>query len=42
MTTEEFMDYIMNEVPDEKIVQLFNDMGIDIDLTKEWKDSEDA
>lgn len=41
MTKEEFMDYIMNEVSDEKIEALFKDMGIDIDLKKEW-DMKDA
>jgi hypothetical protein len=35
---EEFADYIMNEVSDEKIEDLFQEMGIDIDLNKPWSD----
>ena len=35
-TFEEFADYIMNDVSDEKIEDLFFEMGIDIDLNKEW------
>ena len=37
-TYEEFVDYIMNEVSDEKIEDLFQEMGIDIDLNKPWSD----
>lgn len=33
---EEFADYIMNDVSDEKIEDLFAEMGIDIDLNKDW------
>jgi len=32
--TFDYIDYIMNEVPDEKIEQLFEEMGIEINLTK--------
>ena len=35
---EEFADYIMNDVSDEKIEDLFHEMGIDIDLNKPWGD----
>jgi hypothetical protein len=35
-TFEEFADYIMNDVSDEKIEDLFFEMGIDIDLNKDW------
>lgn len=35
---EEFADYIMNEVSDERIEDLFEEMGIDIDLNKPWGD----
>jgi|TARA_R110000782_G_scaffold242954_2_gene329495 hypothetical protein len=33
-TFEEFAEYIMNDVSDEKIVALFAEMGIEIDLDK--------
>jgi len=39
-TFEEFADYIMNEVSDERIEDLFEEMGIDINLNKDW-DNED-
>ena len=35
-TFEEYADYIVNEVPDEKIEDLFFEMGIEIDLNKPW------
>ena len=35
---EEFANYIMNDVSDEKIEDLFQEMGIDIDLNKPWSD----
>ena len=35
---EEYAEYIMNEVSDEKIEDLFFEMGIDIDLNKPWSD----
>ena len=35
-TYEEFVDFIMNEVPDEKIEDLFQEMGIEINLDKPW------
>lgn len=33
---EEFVDFVMNDVSDEKIEDLFFEMGIDIDLNKAW------
>ena len=33
---EEFVDFVMNEVSDEKIEDLFQEMGIEIDLNKPW------
>lgn len=35
---EEFVDYVMNEVSDEKIEDLFEEMGIEINLNKPWED----
>lgn len=35
---EEFVNFVMNEVSDEKIENLFQEMGIDIDLNKPWED----
>ena len=35
---EDFFDFIMNEVSDEAIVSLFEQMGIEIDLTKPWSE----
>ena len=35
-TFEEFAEFIMNDVSDEKIEDLFFEMGIDIDLNKPW------
>lgn len=40
-TYEEFVDFVMNEVSDEKITDLFEEMGIEINLNKSW-DDEDA
>jgi len=40
-TYEEFVDYVMNDVSDEKIEDLFREMGIDIDLNKPWENMED-
>lgn len=40
-TYEEFVDFVMNEVSDEKITDLFEEMGIEIDLNKPWSE-EDA
>lgn len=37
---DEFANFIMNEVSDEKIEDLFFEMGIDIDLNKPWTDDE--
>ena len=37
-TFEEFADYIVNDVSDEKIENLFEEMGIEIDLNKPWSD----
>lgn len=37
-TFEEFASYIMNDVSDEKIEDLFQEMGIEIDLNKPWSD----
>lgn len=34
----EYADYIMNDVSDEKIEDLFQEMGIEIDLNKPWGD----
>ena len=34
-TFAEYADYIMNDVSDEKIEDLFFEMGIDIDLNKD-------
>jgi hypothetical protein len=33
---EEYAEYIMNDVSDEKIEDLFYEMGIDINLNKPW------
>lgn len=33
---EEYAEYIMNDVSDEKIEDLFYEMGIEIDLNKPW------
>ena len=38
---EEFVDYIMNDVSEEKIEDLFYEMGIDIDLNKPWKNMDE-
>lgn len=38
---EEFIDYVINEISDEKIEDLFDEMGIEINLNKSW-DDEDA
>ena len=38
---DEFADYIMNEVSDEKIEDLFFEMGIEIDLNKPWVQDDD-
>lgn len=35
-TFEEFVDFVMNEVSDEKIEDLFQEMGIEINLNKPW------
>jgi len=35
---EEFVDFVMNEVSDEKIEDLFEEMGIEINLNKPWED----
>jgi hypothetical protein len=35
---EEYADFIMNDVSDEKIEDLFYEMGIEIDLNKPWID----
>ena len=40
-SVEEFVNYIMNEVSDENITNLFQEMGIEINLNKSWED-EDA
>jgi hypothetical protein len=37
-TFEEFVDFVMNEVSDEKIEDLFEEMGIEINLNKPWED----
>jgi len=34
----DFANFIMNEVSDEKIEDLFAEIGIDIDLNKKWSD----
>lgn len=33
---EEFVEYVMNDVSDEKIEDLFEEMGIEINLNKSW------
>jgi len=38
---EDFVEFVMNEVSDEKITDLFEEMGIEIDLNKPWG-NEDA
>ena len=35
-TYEEFIDFVMNDVSDEQITNLFDEMGIEIDLNKPW------
>ena len=35
-TFEEFVDFVMNDVSDEKIEDLFQEMGIEINLNKPW------
>lgn len=40
-SVEEFVNYIMSEVSDENITDLFQEMGIEINLNKPWED-EDA
>jgi len=35
-TYEEFVDFVMNEVSDEQITDLFEEMGIEINLNKPW------
>lgn len=35
---EEYAEFIMNDVSDEKIENLFYEMGIDIHLNKPWAD----
>ena len=37
-TYDEFVEFVMNEVSDEKIEDLFFEMGIDIELNKPWGD----
>jgi len=41
MNDEEFFDFIMNEVSDEKIEDLFQEMGIDINLNKPWVEEDE-
>lgn len=38
-TFEEYVQ-LLDEVSDERIEDLFNEMGIDIDLNKPWGDEE--
>ena len=40
-TLEEYVSFVMNEVSDENITDLFQEMGIEINLNKPWED-EDA
>lgn len=40
-TYEEFVDFVMNEVSDEKITDLFEEMGIAIDLNKPWSEKDE-
>ena len=40
-TLKEYVSFVLNEVSDEKITNLFEEMGIKIDLNKPW-DNEDA
>lgn len=37
-TYDEFVNFVMNEVSDEQITDLFEEMGIEIDLNKPWED----
>lgn len=39
--TQEYIEHILNDVSDEKITDLFQEMGIEINLNKPWSD-EDA
>lgn len=40
-TYEEFVSFVMNEVEDEKIENLFQEMGIEIDLNKPWPEEDE-
>jgi len=37
-TYQEFIEFVLDEVSDEKIEDLFEEMGIEINLNKPWED----
>jgi len=37
-TYQEFIEFVLDEVSDEKIEDLFEEMGIEINLNRPWED----